>query len=270
MAVVDSTGVVQKSYQYDVYGEVTGGSGTLANEFDFAGQQTDGTGLQYLRARYYDPETGTFLSRDPLAILPGWTGQPHGYSASPVVEVDPSGMTPVDGTEPTDWAWVADLGRDEFRSDWVVGRGAGDAAQFKHCWLLVNEKGDYESGCGDPMSRQEALDWLDYQVLLAAAVQYSWLVEVWLDGLFGHKRYTLDNGQDVTIPKDYVARVADNGQGIVFQRPGAIGNADSIRVTGPNARYPNGYVRIYNSQGQPVDLAGKPGPQGSTHHPLGP
>ena len=27
MAIVDSTGVIQKSYQYDVYGEVTGGSG---------------------------------------------------------------------------------------------------------------------------------------------------------------------------------------------------------------------------------------------------
>jgi YD repeat-containing protein len=44
MAVVDSSGTVQKSYQYDVYGEVTGGSGSLANEFDFAGQQTDPTG----------------------------------------------------------------------------------------------------------------------------------------------------------------------------------------------------------------------------------
>jgi hypothetical protein len=38
MAVVDSSRNSQKSYTYDVYGEVTGGSG--ANEFDFAGQQT--------------------------------------------------------------------------------------------------------------------------------------------------------------------------------------------------------------------------------------
>jgi RHS repeat-associated protein len=61
MAIVDSSGNSQKSYQYDVYGEVTGGSGSLSSGFDFAGQQTDGTGLQYLRARYYDPGTGTFL-----------------------------------------------------------------------------------------------------------------------------------------------------------------------------------------------------------------
>lgn len=50
-------------------------TGSLANEFDFAGQQTDGsTGLQYLRARYYDPATGTILSREALSLLPGWLG----------------------------------------------------------------------------------------------------------------------------------------------------------------------------------------------------
>lgn len=61
MAVVNASGTVQDSYTYDVYGTPTK-TGSLANEFDFAGQQTDGTGLQYLRARYYDPATGTFLS----------------------------------------------------------------------------------------------------------------------------------------------------------------------------------------------------------------
>ena len=83
-----------------------------------------------------------------------------------------------------------------------------------------------------------------------------------LDQLLGHRTYKLKSGDDVVIPKDYVARVADNGDGIVFQRPGAKGNADSIRVGGANSRYPNGYVRIYNSHGQPVDLRGKPGSQG--------
>ena len=83
----------QKSYQYDVYGEVTGGSGSLANEFDFAGQQTDGTGLQYLRARYYDPDTGTFLSRDPLAAQPTWIEGPHAYAqSSPSNFTDPTGL----------------------------------------------------------------------------------------------------------------------------------------------------------------------------------
>jgi RHS repeat-associated protein len=94
MAVVDSAGNSQKSYTYDVYGEATP-SGGLTNEFDFAGQQTDGTGLQYLRARYYDPETGTFLSREPLAKDKDWLGNSYSYAiCSPVVFSDPTGLFP--------------------------------------------------------------------------------------------------------------------------------------------------------------------------------
>ena len=84
-------------YTYDVYGEPTV-TGTLSNEFDFAGQQTDGTtGLQYLRARYYDPGTGVFLSREPLALRPGWTANPYSYSsATPIRLTDPTGLRLVD------------------------------------------------------------------------------------------------------------------------------------------------------------------------------
>ncbi|MDX1991649.1 MAG: RHS repeat-associated core domain-containing protein [bacterium] len=32
----------------------------------FTRQMTDDNGLQYLRARYYDPSLGMFLSRDPM------------------------------------------------------------------------------------------------------------------------------------------------------------------------------------------------------------
>jgi RHS repeat-associated protein len=34
-------------------------------EFSFGGEQNDPNGLDFLRARYYDPEVGRFLSGDP-------------------------------------------------------------------------------------------------------------------------------------------------------------------------------------------------------------
>jgi RHS repeat-associated protein len=37
-----------------------------ANSFLFAGEQTDPSGLYYLRARYYDPLTGRFTQMDPF------------------------------------------------------------------------------------------------------------------------------------------------------------------------------------------------------------
>lgn len=40
MAITDDIGDMVRDYTYDVYGEVTGGSGATPNEFDFASQQT--------------------------------------------------------------------------------------------------------------------------------------------------------------------------------------------------------------------------------------
>lgn len=68
-------------------------------------------------------------------------------------------------------------------------------------------------------------------------------------------------------PEGWVHRVADNGKGSVYQRAGAEGNADMIRIMEPTARYPLGYARVYNSGGQPVDVFGKPGPPATTHIP---
>ena len=53
----------------------------------FAGGYTDPTGLIYLIDRYYDPQTGQFLSVDPDV---GQTTDPYGYAAGdPVNLTDP-------------------------------------------------------------------------------------------------------------------------------------------------------------------------------------
>ena len=70
------------------------------------------------------------------------------------------------------------------------------------------------------------------------------------------------------MPEGWVGRAADHGQGIVYQRPGAVGNADTIRLMEPTPRYPQGYVRYYNNFGQPLDPFGKPGDRASRHIPL--
>ena len=98
MKTTDDTGTAVNAYDYDVYGTVTSSSGWQTNEFEFAGEQTDPSGLQYLRARYYDSETGTFISRDPLSAMPGWVGHPFGYASSdPVGRVDPLGLFDCEG-----------------------------------------------------------------------------------------------------------------------------------------------------------------------------
>jgi RHS repeat-associated protein len=62
----------------------------------YAGQWHDTeTGFIYLRARYYDPTTGQFLTRDPITPL---TRSPYGYVyGNPLNNSDPSGLYCVTG-----------------------------------------------------------------------------------------------------------------------------------------------------------------------------
>jgi RHS repeat-associated protein len=89
-AITDSTGTTQAAYTFDAYGNVSASTGTLANPFQYAGQYRDQeSGLYYLRARYYEPGNGQFITRDPLVVK---TRQPYQYVAdAPVNETDPSG-----------------------------------------------------------------------------------------------------------------------------------------------------------------------------------
>lgn len=65
-------------------------SGTVTTPFGFAGQYTDSqTGLVYMRARWYDPGTGQFLSQDPLWPMT----VPYAYAdGNPLNVVDPLGL----------------------------------------------------------------------------------------------------------------------------------------------------------------------------------
>jgi RHS repeat-associated protein len=103
--VVDAaTGGIADQYSYDAFGAP--GATLPPDTFLFAGQQYDRnalrndfeeqeTGLYYLRARYYDPELGRFLTRDPL---PGSTLDPqsqnrYAYAGNnPVNRTDPTGL----------------------------------------------------------------------------------------------------------------------------------------------------------------------------------
>ena len=74
MRIVNASGTVMASYDYDPYGKVLSATGTLAdlNPLRYRGYVYDQeTGFYYLNSRYYDPAVGRFINADSYAT----TGQ---------------------------------------------------------------------------------------------------------------------------------------------------------------------------------------------------
>lgn len=120
--LTDSAGATIATYTFDAYGNQTTATGTATTPLRYAGEyRDDETGFYYLRARYYDPATSQFLSRDPIAAA---TRRPHLYGDnSPLTHRDPAGLVPI----PDD--------------DWIKGGG-----QAEDC--------DSPIGCFNPFIRK--------------------------------------------------------------------------------------------------------------------
>jgi RHS repeat-associated protein len=95
----DRKGMTRGLYAYDAFGKPLITASLVDNDFQFTGEQVDDeTGLIYLRSRYYDPETGRFISRDSFAGFDTNTQSLNRYTYvqnNPVVYSDPSGKNPL-------------------------------------------------------------------------------------------------------------------------------------------------------------------------------
>jgi RHS repeat-associated protein len=55
IALADSTGTVQTSYSFEPFGNTTVSGSATTNSFAYTGRELDATGLDFYRARYYNP-----------------------------------------------------------------------------------------------------------------------------------------------------------------------------------------------------------------------
>lgn len=92
--LTNDEGSAGATYSYDPYGNLTAKSGTEDTPLRWNGQNQDAdTGLYYLRARYYDPQTAQFITKDPLAYI---TQALYAYAENnPLNAMDPLGL----------WSW---------------------------------------------------------------------------------------------------------------------------------------------------------------------
>lgn len=95
--LTDSSSNLTDTYEYDAFGNLIVSSGSSLNSEFYAGEELVAElGLYYLRARWYRPQPGRFLTGDRFEGLPEDPGSLHGYlyvGGDPINYSDPLGLS---------------------------------------------------------------------------------------------------------------------------------------------------------------------------------
>jgi RHS repeat-associated protein len=93
--IVNNSGTVIDHIDYTAYGIATETSSSNGDRFKYAGMELDAvTGLDYDRARWYDPNSGRFLAQDPISFGGGDSNLYRYVGNVPTNLTDPSGLAP--------------------------------------------------------------------------------------------------------------------------------------------------------------------------------
>lgn len=133
VGVTDGTGNVVATNSYDSFGNPSNSS--FSTRYQFTGREFDSfSGLQYSRARFYDPQIGRFISEDPIGFAGGDVNL-YGYVRNnPLMFNDPFGLqdvqplpypnaTPSMTLRPGGLRCAARM--DSENSPWISGEGSG-------------------------------------------------------------------------------------------------------------------------------------------------
>lgn len=165
--MTNASGLELAFWGYDAYGTLAFGS--PASAFGFTGQYLDvSTEFYDMRARWYDPATTGFISRDPAFDQ---TDQAYGYAGDdPVNRSDPSGRLGTTlkqtcgkvasaGPHKSRGEWCVSVYEDgawEFQADATAESFGGNLLDFGVIDLVLNGCGTANPGC---LIGEDALEW---------------------------------------------------------------------------------------------------------------
>jgi RHS repeat-associated protein len=101
IAMTDQSQNVVNKYSYDPFGNILNQQEAVPQPFKFVGQygvmtekygSADSDIFYYMRARYYDPKVGRFISEDPTGFDGGDVNLMTYVGNNPVMGIDPSGL----------------------------------------------------------------------------------------------------------------------------------------------------------------------------------
>ena len=189
----------------------------LQTRLKLAGQQYDQqTGLYYMRARYYDPALGRFLSEDPIGIAGGLNL--YAYAGNdPVNQWDPTGLS---AGVTCDWVWYeltwryiegdrkGEISRITYERKWECTKvsGGGDA------WGGV--KSGSSSTASSPSTMGQSVDQRERLLELPDEIQRC-----------------VANAQSSALASGAVGALAGGARGLVVGWVATVGPARSVGAT---------------------------------------
>jgi RHS repeat-associated protein len=99
--MTDQAQAIVNKYAYDSFGNVANQVEAVSQPFKFVGQygvMTEPNGFYYMRARYYDPNVGRFISEDPIGFDGGDVNLYAYVGNNPVNLIDPHGEDAISTT----------------------------------------------------------------------------------------------------------------------------------------------------------------------------
>ena len=115
----DATGA-STLFEYDPFGNSSSSSST-GNTQAFTGREQDIPGLYFYRARYYQPQTGHFISEDPLSWASGQFNDYAYVGNNPINFVDPLGLACVDTSMLIQGTISGAFAAGEMFTGWMLG-----------------------------------------------------------------------------------------------------------------------------------------------------
>jgi RHS repeat-associated protein len=92
LALANTSGTPTTEYTYGPFGGATSSGAPSTNPYQYAGRESEENGLQYNRARYYEPGMGRFISEDPLGMVGSGINLYRYVGDSPINAIDPRGL----------------------------------------------------------------------------------------------------------------------------------------------------------------------------------
>jgi RHS repeat-associated protein len=158
----NASGAVTHRYQYSPFGEQQAASESTHNPLRFAARELDAqTGLYYVRARWYDPFLGRFLSEDPIGLAGGMNEYTYAVN-DPVNLSDPSGLRHDGGSYCTGFGYTQSPSQIGSRFWEFEHEGRGWHAHESNGWieLCPNYTGrGHDDGTGPSMRGHRPIDW---------------------------------------------------------------------------------------------------------------